>query len=114
MVTFPGYSDVSKLTEWFDNTFSPIIYLNDMIWRVFNIVSTMVTIVGIYKIVYTLHQLKKYNSHLKTNYFQLTIHALVLTLNLVPVILISLPYKLFTHRIWAIFDIILNVTETVS
>ncbi len=67
MVTFPGWTE-TKLTEWFENTFNPIDELTRIIFGVFNIVSTMVTIIGIYKIVNTLDQLKKYDPHLKTNY----------------------------------------------
>jgi hypothetical protein len=97
MVTFPGWTD-TKAMEWLDNTYEPIIYLSNIIWGVFNILSTIVTIVGIYKILHTLHQLKKYNSDLKTNYFQLILHALVLTLNLIPVFLYSLPTPWLTSR----------------
>jgi hypothetical protein len=97
MVTFPGWTD-TKAMEWFDNTYEPIINLSNIIWSVFNIVSTIITIVGIYKILHTLHQLKKYNPHLKTNYLQLTLHALVLTLNLIPVVILSLPIEFLTSR----------------
>ncbi len=38
----------------------------------------------------TLQQLKKYNPNLKTNYFQLSLHALVVSLNLIAVIAESL------------------------
>jgi hypothetical protein len=41
--------------------------LSTIIWAVFIIVSTMVTIVGIYKIIRTLREIKKYNSNIKTN-----------------------------------------------
>ncbi len=79
MITFPGYSD-TKFKEWDDKIFTPISYFSTIIWGVFNMVSTIVTIVGVYKILHTLHELKKYNPNLKTNYFQLILHALVLTL----------------------------------
>jgi hypothetical protein len=98
MVTYPGYSNISKLTKWYHNTYGPIGFWSNIIWAVFNILSTLVTIVGIYKIIHTLHQLKKYNPYLKTNYFQLTLHALVLILNLFPVFLFSLPAEWFTFR----------------
>jgi hypothetical protein len=86
MITFPGYSDIAKLIEWYENFFDPISYFNTIIWAVFNLLSTIVTIVGIKKMINTLRELKKFNHNLQTNYFQLTLHALVLTLNLVPVI----------------------------
>jgi hypothetical protein len=47
MVTFPGYSDITKLIEWVENTYNPIFELSDIIWVVFNFLSTVVTIVGI-------------------------------------------------------------------
>jgi hypothetical protein len=47
IATFPGFSDIAKLTEWYDNTFYPNFELTNIIWAVFNLVSTMVTIVGI-------------------------------------------------------------------
>ncbi len=64
--------------------------------------------------IYTLNQLKKYNPDLKTNYFQLTLHALVLILNLVPVVLYSLPAAWLTYRQWTIVGIALVVTDTMS
>jgi hypothetical protein len=57
MVTLPGYSDIPKLMEWYDNTFYPIFKLCKIIWGVFNILSTIATIVGIYKIIHTLREL---------------------------------------------------------
>jgi hypothetical protein len=98
MVTFPGYSDIPKFTIWYENTYYPILKLSIVIWGVLNIVSTMATIVGIYKMIHSLQKLKKYNSDLKTSYFQFTIHTVVLTMNLVPVILYCLPYTWFTDR----------------
>ena len=65
-------------------------------WVLFNFVSTMVTIVGIYKILKYLEQLKRYNPGLKTNYFQLTLHAVILSLNLIAVIVDCLPNAWFT------------------
>ncbi len=47
MATFPGYSDLVKLQEWFENTFHPIYTLSFIIWGVVNTVSTIVTILGI-------------------------------------------------------------------
>ncbi len=47
MATFSGYSDITKLIEWVDNIFNPISYLSNIIWGVFNILSTIITIVGI-------------------------------------------------------------------
>ncbi len=61
----------------------------------------MVTIVGIYKIIQTLVEIRKYNPDFKTNNFQLKLHALALialTLNLIPVIVICLPFGLLTSR----------------
>ncbi len=56
MVTFPGYTD-TKLMEWVNNTYNPISEFSGIIWAVFNFVSIVVTIVGIYKIVHTLRLL---------------------------------------------------------
>ncbi len=64
--------------------------------------------------IHTLRELGKYNPNLKTNYFQLTLHALVLTLNLIPVVQDCLPSAWFTYRQWIIFDIIFIVTDTMS
>jgi hypothetical protein len=83
-------------------------------WGVFNIASTMVTIVGIYKIIKTLHQLKKYHPSLKTDNYQLTLHVLVLIFNLVPVIALCLPEEWFNSLKLTIFDIILISTDTMS
>ncbi len=55
MVTFPGYSDIAKFTEWYENTYYPILKLSIKIWGVLNIVSTIATIVGIYKMIHSLH-----------------------------------------------------------
>jgi hypothetical protein len=60
----------------------------------------------------TLRQLKKYNPDLKTNYFQLTLHALVLILNLVPIVLYSIPDPWLTPKNWTVIGIALIVTET--
>jgi hypothetical protein len=49
-----------------------------------------------------------------TNYFQLTLHAVVLTLNLILVIIYSLPAVWLNDRQWDIVEIILIVTETTS
>jgi hypothetical protein len=67
MVTFPEFSDIAKLLVWYDFLFDPIVSLSSKIWAVFNMVSTMVTIVGIYKIIRTLREIKKYESNIKTN-----------------------------------------------
>jgi hypothetical protein len=67
MVTFPGFSDIAKLLEWYDFMFDPIVYWSIIIWAVFNMVSTMVTIVGFYKIIRTLREIKEYNPNIKTN-----------------------------------------------
>ncbi len=96
MASFPGYSNLAKLQEWYYNTFDQIFEWSSIIWGLFNILSTIVTIVGIYKIMKTMQQLKKSNTSIKTNYLQLTMHALVLTLNLIPVIIDSLPFKWLT------------------
>ncbi len=64
--------------------------------------------------IYTLHQLKKFNSDLKTNYLQLTLHGFVLILNLIPVVLYCLPDAWFTLRQWSIIDIIFIGTDTMS
>ncbi len=64
--------------------------------------------------IHTIQQLKHYNPNLKKNNFQLTIHALVLILNLVPILFESLPVAWFTPRLWAIIDIFLIVTDTIS
>ena len=114
MATYPGYSDLTKLLEWYDNTFDPIDYWSNLIWGVFNTVSTMVTVVGIYKIMKTMQQLKRKNVSIKSNYFQLTIHAIVVTLNLVSTITLCLPSAWLTYRKSAIFNIIFIVTETIS
>jgi hypothetical protein len=68
MVTFPGFSNAVKFTEWYYNRFMSIVELSSVIWAVFNTVSTIVTIVGILKIIDTLRELKKHNPNLKTNY----------------------------------------------
>ncbi len=67
MVTFPGYSHTAKLLEWSDQMLAPIYNLSNIIWAVFNIVSTMVTIVGIYIIIRILREIKKHNPNIKTN-----------------------------------------------
>ncbi len=67
MATFPGYIDLAKLQEWYFNTFSPISQWSSIIWAVFNIVSTMLTIVGIYKIIKTMEELERNNASIKTN-----------------------------------------------
>jgi hypothetical protein len=64
MGTFPGYSDTAKLTEWYDNTLLPNLVLSQIIWVVFNVVSTTVTIVGISKIIRTLREIKKCNPNI--------------------------------------------------
>jgi hypothetical protein len=97
MVTFPGLTD-PKYDEWHEKTFNPIYVCSYFLWGVFNTISTIVTILGIKKILKSLQQLKRFNPSLKTNYFQLTLHALVLTLNLIPVILYCIPFKGFTNR----------------
>ena len=114
MITFPGFTDLANLKEWYDKTYDPISEMSKIVWGVFNTISTMVTIVGIYKIMKTLHQLKMYNLSLKTNYFQLTLHALVLTFNLIPVIVICLPDDWLNSHQWIIIDFILIVTDTMS
>jgi hypothetical protein len=58
MATFPGYINLAKLQEWYDNTFNPIDEWSNIIWAVFNTVSTMITIVGIYKIIKTMQELQ--------------------------------------------------------
>ncbi len=55
MVTLPGYSDVAKWIEWYENTYYLIYKLSLIIWAIFNIVSTIATIVGIYKMIHALH-----------------------------------------------------------
>ena len=83
-------------------------------WGLFNFVSTMVTIVGIYKILKSLELLKRYNPGLKTNYFQLTLHAVILSLNLIAVIVDCLPNAWFTSNQWNIINLILFGTDTMS
>ncbi len=61
-----------------------------------------------------LHELKKSNSSIKTNNFLLTLHALVLALNLASVIAECLPKPFFTDPQWTIVEIILYGTETIS
>jgi hypothetical protein len=67
MVTFPGYSDTAKLLEWSDFMFDPIINLSTIIWALFNMVSTIVSIVGIYKTIRTLRLIKKFNPNIKSS-----------------------------------------------
>ncbi len=69
MFTFPGLEDLSKLKKWYDNYLTPINEIISQIWAFFNTLSTIVTIIGIYKILKTMQQLKKNNPMLKTNYF---------------------------------------------
>jgi hypothetical protein len=85
-----------------------------IVWSVFNAISTMITIFGTYKIIKTMQELQKINASIKTNYFQLTLHALVLTFNLIPVIIQLFPYAWLTGREWLIVGIMLIVTETLS
>jgi hypothetical protein len=113
MITFPGWND-TKLIVWNLKTYYPITDWGNIIWAVFNILSTLLTIVGIYKIFKTLQLLKRYNPCLKTNYFQLTLHAFILTLNLIPVMIVCLPSAWLTPHQWAIFNIILIGTDTMS
>jgi hypothetical protein len=61
-----------------------------------------------------MQQLKRSKTSIKNNYLQLTMHALVLTLNLTPVIIDSLPFKWLTSFEWSIVEIILIVTETIT
>jgi hypothetical protein len=61
LVTFPGWTDTKEM-EWYDDTFNPIIELSLITWAVFNFLSTIVTILAIYKIVHTVQKLKKYNA----------------------------------------------------
>jgi hypothetical protein len=91
MATFPGYSDLAKFLKWYHKTCNPIRELSYIIWAVFNTIGTIVTISGIQKIMKTLKELKNNNPIVKTNYFNLTLHALVLTLNLIPTIVICIP-----------------------
>jgi hypothetical protein len=58
MATFPGYSD-PKLQEWLESTYNLIYIWCNIIWAAFNTVSTMITIIGIYKILKTMQQLEK-------------------------------------------------------
>ena len=83
-------------------------------WGILNVLSTIVSIVGIYKIMKTMQQLKRNNQNLNTNYFQLTLHSLLLIINLIPVIAFCLQTKNFTNKQLNIFNIILNGTETIS
>ena len=61
-----------------------------------------------------MQELKSKNSGVNTNYFQLTLHAVVLTLNLILVILMCLPGAWLNNRLLIIVDIILIATETIS
>ncbi len=64
MATFPGYYDITKLTEWVEKIYNPISNLSDRIWGVFNILSAIVTFIGIKRIIHTLRELKKYSPSL--------------------------------------------------
>jgi hypothetical protein len=112
IITFPGYKHLIKLQEWYDNTYIESTQRSVIIWVVFNTVSTIITIIGINKMLKTMQQLKNNNARIKTNYCQLTLHAFVLTLNLMPMIVLCLPNGWLTHHQLFILGIILIGTES--
>jgi hypothetical protein len=61
-----------------------------------------------------MQQLKRNNTSIKTNNVQLTLHALFLSLNLIPVFTECLPYTWLTDREWEIVDIIYIGIDTIS
>jgi hypothetical protein len=112
MGTWPGDLDALKVHDWFTETYYPIQYLSLLIWALLNIVSTIFSILGIVKILKMLHLMKRGNQKVETNKFILTLHCVVLLLNLIVVIFYSLPHKCFTK--WLIVDTMLVVSDTIT
>ncbi len=98
MVTFPGLSELAKFKEWYDHTLNPINSCCNIVWAVFNTVSLIVSVLGIYFMMKTMQQLKRYDPRLKTNFFQLILHVIVLTINLGTVIIDCLPFSWFNQK----------------
>ena len=112
MATWPGHVDAQKVHDWFKETYYPIQYLSLLIWAILNIVSTVFAILGIVKIFKMLHLMKRGNKKVEKNKFILTLHCVVLLLNLIVVIFYSLPHKCFSR--WLIVDTMLVVSDAIT
>lgn len=113
MATWSGYTEIPNHFKW-DQAPSPLYFTTQLIWVVYTIASTIITIIGIRQILTTLKELKKYNERIKMNSFTLKIHCTVLVLNFLAVFIDAFPYRCFSEKTWLIFDIMLVGADTIT
>ncbi len=50
LITWPGNSNSTKATDWLKNIYAKVWFTSKTIWNALNLVSTLITFIGIYKI----------------------------------------------------------------
>lgn len=79
-VAFPGYTDIDKYINWEVAVYGPYSQATTLLWLAMTVISTVVTIVAIWRLSSTVKWLANQNTNLDLNLSILVVHCIVLAL----------------------------------